>query len=216
MGSTKVSRKRAPTEPVRRTQADRRATTRKALLDATVLSLRELGYAKTTTTEITARAGVSQGALFKHFASKEALLSAAAEALCASLFPRFRASMRAARGATDPVARALLGLWTIFKTDEVRVLHELYTAAPTEPALRAALLPILATHRTNIQDEARSLFPDLAALPNFEAAVDFVITAMQGAALVLFAGQDPARERAFLEGLALLVRSAPLLLQPVS
>lgn len=212
MGSMKVSRKRAPAGPARRTQADRRATTRKALLDATILSLRELGYAKTTTTEITARAGVSQGALFKHFASKEALLSAAAEALCASLFPKFRASMRAARGAKDPVARALQGLWTIFKTDEVRVLHELYAAAPTEPALRAALLPILATHRTNIQDEARSLFPELAALPNFETAVDFVITAMQGAAIVLFAGQDRVREEAFLDGLALLVRSAPLLL----
>ncbi len=198
--------------PERRTQADRRATTRKAILDATVQSLRELGYAKTTTTEITARAGVSQGALFKHFGSKEALLSAAAEALCAGLFPKFRDSLRAAHGTTDPVARAVGGLWTIFKTDEVRVLHELYAAAPTEPALRAALLPILEAHRRNIQDEARSLFPELAALPNFETAVDFVITAMQGAAIVLFAGQDLHREQAFLDGLALLVRAAPLVL----
>ncbi len=215
----KVSRKKAPTvapaspvAPARRSQADRRAATRKAILDATVLSLRELGYAKTTTTEITARASVSQGALFKHFPSKEAILSAAAEALCASLFPRFRQSMQNARGATDPVARALAGLWAVFKTDEVRVLHELYAAAPTEPALRASLLPIMAAHRLNIQDEARTLFPELAALPNFEAAVDFVITAMQGAALVLFAGEDRAREREFLDGLGLLVRAAPMLL----
>jgi AcrR family transcriptional regulator len=208
----KDSRNKATRPPARRTQADRRATTRKAILDATILSLRELGYAKTTTTEITARAGVSQGALFNHFGSKEALLSAAAEALCASLFPKFRASLRSAQGTRDPIARAVSGLWTIFKTEEVRVLHELYAAAPTEPALRAALLPILEAHRKNIQDEARVLFPELAALPNFETAVDFVITAMQGAAIVLFAGQDLHREQAFLDGLAVLVRAAPLVL----
>lgn len=202
--------------PVRRTQADRRATTRKALLDATILSLRELGYAKTTTTEIVTRAEMSQGALFKHFGSKEALLSTAAAELCASLFPKFRVSMRSARGATDPVARALAGLWAVFKTEEVRVLHELYAAAPTEPALKAALVPIMASHRNNIQDEAKTLFPELAALPSFDTAVDFVITAMQGAAMVLFAGQDPKREQAFLDGLALLVRAAPMLLGSVS
>jgi AcrR family transcriptional regulator len=198
--------------PVRRTQADRRATTRQALLDATIQSLTELGYARTTTTEITARAGVSQGALFKHFATKEALLSAAAAELCASLFPRFRKGMRSHRSGKDPVERALRGLWAVFKTDEVRVLHELYTAAPTEKALRAALIPILAQHRENVIAEGKNLFPELAALPNFDTAVDFVVTSMQGAALVLFAGPDAKREKAFLDGLGMLIRAAPMLL----
>ncbi|HVU04356.1 MAG TPA: helix-turn-helix domain-containing protein [Polyangiaceae bacterium] len=196
----------------RRTQADRRAATRRALLDATVRSLVELGYAHTTTTEIAARAGVSQGALFKHFPTKEALLSTAAAELCASLFPRFRKAMRTHRSGKDSVERAVRGLWSVFETDEVRVLHELYAAAPTEPALRDALSPVLAAHRANIHEEARTLFPELAALPNYEAAVDLVITSMQGAALVLFTGRDRKRERAFVDGLTLLVRSAPLLL----
>ena len=198
--------------PARRTQADRRASTRQALLDATIQSLTELGYARTTTTEITARAGVSQGALFKHFATKEALLSAAAAELCAALFPKFRKGMRSHRSGKDPVERALRGLWSVFKTDEVRVLHELYAAAPTEKALRAALIPILAEHRENVIAEGKHLFPELAALPNFDTAVDFIITSMQGAALVLFAGQDAKKEKAFLDGLGLLIRAAPMLL----
>ncbi len=196
----------------RRSQADRKAQTRKALLDATIQSLVEVGYAKTTTTEITARAGVSQGALFKHFATKEALLSVAAADLCASLFPKFRKAMRSHSKGSDPIEGAIAGLWSVFKTDEVRVLHELYAAAPTEPGLREALVPVLATHREKIQAEGKLLLPELASMPNFDAAVDFVVTAMQGAAIVLFAGYEKVREQALLDGLVLLVRAAPLLL----
>jgi hypothetical protein len=119
--------------------------------------------------------------------------------------------MRTHRAGKDPIERALRGLWSVFESDEVRVLHELYAAAPTEPALREALVPILAAHRENILEEARSLFPELSAVPEFAAAVELVIASMQGAALVLFAGRDRRREKAFLDGLALLVQSAALL-----
>jgi len=89
------------------------------------------------------------------------------------------------------------------------VLHELYTAAPTEPALREALLPIVEKHRKHILEEARSLFPDLAEFPAFERSVEIVITAMQGAAMMLFEARNKSRERAFLEGLTFLIRAAP-------
>ena len=48
---------------IRRTQAQRSASTRTALLDATVACLVESGFSATTTTEVTRRAGVSLGAL---------------------------------------------------------------------------------------------------------------------------------------------------------
>ena len=73
----------------RRTQAERRETTRQALLEATIASLVEAGYARTTTTEVVRRAGVSQGALFNHFPTKSALVAAAAEQLFADLVSVF-------------------------------------------------------------------------------------------------------------------------------
>jgi AcrR family transcriptional regulator len=194
----------------RRTQAARKAMTRGLLLDATIRSLVDLGYAHTTTTEIVARARVSQGALFKHFATKEVLLSAAAEELCASLFPKFRRAMRSHRSGKDALERAIRGLWSVFETAEVRVLHELYTAAPTEPALRDALSPIVAKHHKNILDEARTLFPDLASSPNFDRSVEIVIAAMQGSAMMLFAGRNHGCERALMDGLAYFIRAAAL------
>jgi AcrR family transcriptional regulator len=199
---------------IRRTQADRKAATRSALLDATIRSLVDLGYARTTTTEIVNRASLSQGALFKHFPTKEALLAVAAAELCASLFPKFRKAMRTHRAGKDPIERAIRGLWSVFETDEVRVLHELYAAAPTEPALRDALIPIMKAHRDHIHGEAMAFFPDLAGSDAFAPTVDLVITAMQGAALVLFQERDRAREKLFLDGLSTLVRAAPMMAVP--
>jgi len=199
---------------IRRTQADRKAATRSALLNATVRSLVDLGYARTTTTEIVNRASLSQGALFKHFPTKEALLAVAAAELCASLFPKFRKAMRTYRAGKDPIERAIRGLWSVFETEEVRVLHELYAAAPTEPALRDALIPIMKAHRDNIHGEAMALFPELSTSDAFAPTVDLVITAMQGAALVLFQGRDRAREKLFLDGLSTLVRAAPMMAVP--
>src|SRR5512144_1744818 len=64
-----------------RTQQQRREETRRALLDAAVQSLIEVGFARTTTLEVQRRAGVSRGALLHHFPSKAELLVAAVDHL---------------------------------------------------------------------------------------------------------------------------------------
>ncbi|PWJ82288.1 TetR family transcriptional regulator [Pseudaminobacter salicylatoxidans] len=63
----------------RRTQQERREETRKALLEGMMSALIELGYARTTTNEITRRAGLTSGALQHHFASREELVLALAD-----------------------------------------------------------------------------------------------------------------------------------------
>lgn len=63
----------------RRTQASRRAATRAALLDAARQLFAERGFAGAGREEIVARAGVTRGALYHHFASKEALFQAVYE-----------------------------------------------------------------------------------------------------------------------------------------
>jgi AcrR family transcriptional regulator len=50
--------------------------TRSRILDAALASFTELGYEQTTITAIRERSGVSNGALFHHFASKEAIAGA--------------------------------------------------------------------------------------------------------------------------------------------
>jgi AcrR family transcriptional regulator len=65
--------------PARRSQAQRSAETIAALVSATIDALVELGSTGTTVREITKRAGLSQGALFRHFESRNDLILAAVE-----------------------------------------------------------------------------------------------------------------------------------------
>jgi AcrR family transcriptional regulator len=65
--------------PVRRTQAERTAETRRRILDAVVESIAEVGFQRTTATEIAKRAGVTWGAVQHHFGAKGGILEAVLE-----------------------------------------------------------------------------------------------------------------------------------------
>jgi AcrR family transcriptional regulator len=71
--------------PLRRTQAERTAETRRRILDAVVASIAEVGFQRTTATEIARRAGVTWGAVQHHFGAKGGIL----EAVLEDTFERF-------------------------------------------------------------------------------------------------------------------------------
>lgn len=172
-----------PPRPPRRTQKQRRATTRQGLLDATIESLVEAGYAGTTTTEVCRRAGVSQGALFKHFATKAELVAATAEHLFANLIDTFRAGLPAQGGSEDRAALVVQQLWSVFQQPRLGAAFELYVAARTDPELARRLAPVSARHSENMRRLAHELFPEAAHDAAFDAFVDLGISALQGAAL---------------------------------
>ena len=65
--------------PVRRSHAERTARTRARVLAAVVDSIAEVGFQRTTATEIARRAGVTWGAVQHHFGGKDGLLVAVVE-----------------------------------------------------------------------------------------------------------------------------------------
>jgi len=87
-------------EAPRRTQAERRASTRAALLDAARSLFADKGFAATGREEIVERAGVTRGAMYHHFASKEALFQAVYEQIEGELMT---AILEAAEAATEPL-----------------------------------------------------------------------------------------------------------------
>jgi len=175
----------------RRTQQQRREETRARLLAATQAALVERGYAGATTTEVCRRAGVSQGALFKHFASKGELLAATTERLFANLIDAYRDSMPRLAGIDDRAAAAVQLLWDVFEDPRLLAAIELYGAARTDRDLAARLAPVAARHGENLRQLARELFPEAAARrPDFDALVSVVVQAIQGATLGSLASRD--------------------------
>lgn len=96
----------------RRTQSERREETRGLLLAAARALFAERGYAETSTPDIVARAGVTRGALYHHFADKTALFAAVVEAEHEAV----AAGIEAAGDAqpTDPVAALMAGSQAFF------------------------------------------------------------------------------------------------------
>ncbi len=132
--------------PRRLTQEERSAETRARLLDATIQSLIEAGYARTTTTRVCEIAGLSRGAQIHHFGTRAELVTAALEHLARRRLDEFRASLEAQRSAGanchDPFGLGLDLLWESFSGDLFIAALELWVAARTDPDLHACLLPL--------------------------------------------------------------------------
>jgi AcrR family transcriptional regulator len=90
----------------RRTQADRSATTRAALVAAATRLFAERGYAGTGREEIVRAAGLTRGALYHHYADKADLFRAVFEAVEEQVMGRIA---EAASGTGDPVEQLRRG-----------------------------------------------------------------------------------------------------------
>ncbi|WP_099866779.1 TetR/AcrR family transcriptional regulator [Pararhizobium haloflavum] len=107
----------------RRTNKDRSQTTRTQLIDAARTLFVERGYAGTGTPELVAAAGVTRGALYHHFADKQALFRAVVEREARDVATTIE---RSAADIDDPVEAILRGgetyLATIAEAGRVRLL----------------------------------------------------------------------------------------------
>ncbi len=163
----------------------RSQATQLRLLDATVACLVELGHSRTTTLDVCRHAGVSQGALFKHFPTKNGLLAATVAHLFASLREGFGRTMREIEAHPDRVGAAVEKLWAIFRTPELEAVFDLFAASRTDPELAATLRPVVAAHRAGYVAMAGRLFPAAAARhEEHEALVHTLMMTLQGLAVM--------------------------------
>jgi AcrR family transcriptional regulator len=186
VGATRSSRERGEARP-RRTQAERRARTRKALLAATVEALVDEGYARVTTRGVAERAGVSIGALQHHFENKSELVAAAMEHLIAELAQELVARAPTAGGSERKLAEALLdALWELHKGQLMAAVAELAIAARTDVGLRERFAPVQRDAIAASSAVTAHLFPRATGDPQRLALIDTALATMRGLALLGF------------------------------
>lgn len=155
----KLARSLSKPNPVRRTQEDRSSATQLLLRQAAISLLTEVGYERMTTAQISARAGVSKGALAHHFASKEDLLVAAFQHLLSQWEDR---QERYANKLSDQASLEdiLLNMWRmVFGRPDFLASLELMLAARHNPVLRQRLRDILKTWTIARDETFRRLIP---------------------------------------------------------
>jgi AcrR family transcriptional regulator len=172
------------TAPERRSQAQRSAATREALLDATIACLVEDGYANTTTSRVAARAGVSRGAHLHHFQTRGALVAAAMERLAERRQRDLLAAAERLPSGRERLVQGLDLLWAGYASPLYQAALDLWTHARTDPELRERLAAVERGLDRQTLEVTRRLFADLAERPDFDHLVEMAAATMRGLALL--------------------------------
>jgi AcrR family transcriptional regulator len=179
----------------RRTQEERSAATREAILDAAVGCLVDRGCSGTTTSTIQQRAGVSRGALTHHFPRREQLLVAAVDHLATRRARELREDVEALPPGGDRSRDALRLVYRQFVGDLFVAALELWTASRTEPTLHAALVrterEIGRRNRALLRD---ILSAEITGRPGFDRALDALFEWLRGVAVTNILRVDPPDE----------------------
>jgi AcrR family transcriptional regulator len=179
----------------RRTQEERSTATRERLLDATIECLIELGYAKTTTSEIVRRAGVSRGAQVHHFPTKAELVRSAIAHLAQRQFAELKVGLEQLSSADGQFSGAIDLIWESYSGPLFTAALELIVAARTDESLRPAVKGLEADIARAMRDLAGRT-PDRSGEKD---VFDLTVCLMQGLAFGRLIDRKPSREKRLLE-----------------
>ena len=227
----------APPSRLRRTQQERTDTTKQALLNAAVATLVEEGFAGTSAAVVCNRAGLSHGALFRHFATKSAFLVATAEYCYSEQLTRFRAELSASGAArplgdgqprpaskpqkshkaektgdgsleTERVEMLVSALWKLALRPEMTAVNELRLGARTDATLRKGLSKAGRTWEGGIGEVCNGLFPELVALPGWSATLALLFELLQALGITRLLEPERSDDNRALKLIADLARAS--------
>lgn len=175
--------------PPRRTQEARRTATRAALLAAARELFTERGFAGTGREDIAERAGVTRGALYHHFDSKQAAFSAVVDELEAELVDRVVAAARRGNSPFDQIRRASRAyIDACVEPDVARIL----TDAPAVLGLAECRARDAATCAALLDT---ALTPAVDVPGDREVAVALLLGLLNEAAALVASSPHPRRDR---------------------
>lgn len=189
-----------------RTQQQRREETVARLLDASIDTIIDVGYARASAAVIAKRAQVSDGALFRHFPTMGDFMAATAREVMRRQLDFFTKQVAEIPADKPALPAALTILRDVTGNATNTVMYELMVAARTDEKLRATLQEVLTEYAANIYGVAKAL-PGADRFPDdvFIALVAILTNTFDGAAIVRAVLPQPEIEEKRIELLASLL-----------
>ncbi|MDZ7881621.1 MAG: TetR/AcrR family transcriptional regulator [Mycobacterium sp.] len=186
-----------------RTQQQRRADTIARLLDASIETIVEVGYARASAAVIAKRAGLSVGALFRHYPTMGDFMAATGYEVLRRQLESFSKQVAQIPSGEPALPAVLSVLRDITASDTNAVLYELMVAARTDEKLRATLHVVLTEYSAKIFDAAGAVTPTDGFPADARAVVTAILTnTFDGAAILRPVMTDPEFEQRKLAMLA--------------
>jgi AcrR family transcriptional regulator len=184
-------------------QAQKSASTRKQIIEAAVRCFIEIGYARTTTTAIAEKAGLSRGAMLHHFPSKIDIVRAAVDYLHNRRLKAVRkAASKLSPTHRDRVHQSVDAYWQQVRHPMFLAFFELTVAARTDPELAAILQPAQEAFDRQWYETTVEVFPEWKGTgENFDLALDLSHYLIEGMAVNLMSREPTERDKRLLHWL---------------
>jgi AcrR family transcriptional regulator len=192
----------------RQTQAERRESTRTALLDAAVDCLIDEGYAAVTTRGVAERAGVSQGAQQHYFDGRVDMVVQAVGQLSQRLAEQSREQIRTSQRDERRRMQSLLDrMWDIHTGPAFQTAADLWAAARTDLELRQPIENLGRDLDRQLAQLIAEVLPTLANTDSGRTLIDVATATARGLALRRLPGLEATVDRRWRAAKSLLMDS---------
>lgn len=183
--------------------------TRRSVIDATIQCFIEIGYFRTTTTEIAKRAKLTRGAVQYYFPTTPDVLSASIDHLLEEWMDTYYTALREISSEEDQLSRSIDVYWRFVRHPLFIAWQELVAASRTEPELAEIIESAAEVYERRRLEAGRDLYPEhmRSAGDNFELGRDLSRVVLEGLALTRLTYDREEREDAIVELLKNTVRS---------
>ncbi|MFB7874386.1 MULTISPECIES: TetR/AcrR family transcriptional regulator [unclassified Nocardia] len=201
-------------QPARRTQAQRRESTRARILACTAECLLESGYAATTVSAVQERAGLARGTVQHHFPTRAELLIAATTRVVDLRLEKFRQEAELLAPGRDRLQSVVDLAWRDLNSPAFFTALDLWVAARTDTELRDRLVH----EERRVFTEMRTLYAEVlgeayAGDPRAEVLIEFTIDLLTGLSMTAMLtgtlGEREAILRRWKRALAVLTGQLP-------
>ena len=166
---------------MRRTNADMSSETQGRILQATIDSLAELGYAGTTMAGIAGRIGVSRAALIYHFNSKNALMAAVINAIYDEMSVMYQAAAHPALTPAEKMSAVLDASFNFTTSNSQMAQVELLLAARRDASFRIEVAPMIAQRDLKFEQAWHQLSRELGgSSARLDLLRDFAVSVFRG------------------------------------